>query len=141
MAVQPDPPIQLDPSQDQGHQLAFINQNFLSLSNFIQSNSFPIASRGTTTITASAGSGVAGTITHNLGIVPIVLATVVTPFQPQSVPFPYLVNPSSATTFVIGNIIAIDTSVVTFNISLGASATGYAGNWLISYYLISQRVI
>lgn len=85
MAVQPTPPIQIDPSTDDGHKWAFVNQNFQNIANVIQQNSFVIVSSGTLTIPlatlAAAGStntyfAASGSpdVYHNLGYTPVVLA-------------------------------------------------------------------
>lgn len=55
------PPINIDPTQDPSQQVAFINQNFQSLANALQSNSFRIIDRGQAVIGQSSHTG--GSIT------------------------------------------------------------------------------
>lgn len=74
MSIQPDPPIQLDPSQDTGHQLAFINQNFQSIANFLKSNSFKIIKTGTGTLPSFTSPATNTTmVPHGLNFIPIPL--------------------------------------------------------------------
>lgn len=76
MPVQFDPPVQLDPSQDLGHQLAFINQNFLTIAGVLSKNSFLIYRSDTYTFPAISGLA-ANTeqvqqfsVNHSLGLIP-----------------------------------------------------------------------
>lgn len=75
MAVQPIPPIQLDPSMDKGHELAFINQNFQSIANVLGKNTFTIVASDVVSITRNASATSASlTVSHNLGYLPAILA-------------------------------------------------------------------
>lgn len=82
MPIQPTPPIQLDPSMDNGHQLAFTNQNFNNIASVIGQNSFVIIQSGTASIQGDDNSGgttwkiYSQTIAHNLGYKPAVMGFV-----------------------------------------------------------------
>lgn len=72
MSVQPDPPIQIDPNMDSGHQWAFVNQNFASIANVLGKQSFNIVLSGTVTGSTIAAAGTERlTVPHNLGFIPI----------------------------------------------------------------------
>lgn len=156
MAIQPDPPIQLDPSQDTGHQLAFINQNFQSLANYLRANTLQIvAQKATPTINVPAitqsavgvyigGSSPSATIPHGLPFTPIVIASEgdTTAFSPLSQPFggstgsameyqDYLVLESDATNiyFFVNR---------TMRIFTAGSVTAPSINYKAYYYLLQQ---
>lgn len=65
------PPIHLDPNQDNSQQTAFINQNFQSLASALETNSFRIVVSGTVSVQASGNTNNTTTIPHNLGFTPI----------------------------------------------------------------------
>ncbi len=148
MAIQSTPPIQLDPSMDNGHQLAFINQNFQSIANVLQQNSFVIVQSGTTTIPAITvgapgagqyGSGSQGvTINHNLGFVPIVMASVL--YGSTYVTIPYTTTSNTATTAIWYNFwSSVDSTQVSFvaNVLSYNSAASNA-SLPVKYYLLRQ---
>lgn len=78
------PPIHLDPSQDDSQRVAFINNNFQSLASALETNSFRVVISGTITInqvTITATAGTYGSVnvsvasfTHNLGYRPAFIA-------------------------------------------------------------------
>lgn len=141
MSLTPDPPIQLDPSMDNGHQLAFINQNFLSIANVLGKNSFVIVLQGVVTVTATdSGLGAVGdvSVTHNLGFIPVVLAFVNLSGQIW-IPLPAVLSSSvshTAITFTeYAYINGITSSVVEFGYD--RSVTG-SGSYDIKYYILQQ---
>lgn len=83
-----NPPIQLDPSMDKGHELAFINQNFQTLSTELESNSFRTVLGGTATISTPANSSVTYSIAHNLGFIPIPFCFLSANNNTQYIPLP-----------------------------------------------------
>lgn len=65
------PPIHLDPSQDNNQQTSFINQNFQTIASTLETNSFRIVTQGITSLTTSGAGTSIKTIPHNLGFSPI----------------------------------------------------------------------
>lgn len=82
------PPIHLDPTQDEAQQVAFINQNFQSLAAVLQTNSLKITDQGkaiipsTSHVTGSISSNDATvTLTQIYTSLPIVLSFIVGGFS------------------------------------------------------------
>ncbi len=128
---------------DRGHELAFINQNFQSIANVLQQNSFVIVGTGTTTVTAMVNQGSFNLVTHNLGYVPMVIATCQGPstsflFSPNWAMVPYIVTSESAVTKTVVTIPTINTTSLQFEVDLGSGATGAAGVWTFNYKLLQQ---
>lgn len=146
MAIQSTPPIQLDPSQDNGHQLAFINQNFQSIANVLQQNSFVIVSSGTKTVTVpigySDGAFYSTTFTHNLGIIPMVFAYVDGPagvVATGSSPTTNILSTGTAP-FTIAGVadINVNTTQVIFNVYGSNVTANLTGDWVFKYYILQQ---
>lgn len=141
MAVQPTPPIQLDPSMDTGHQLAFINQNLNSIASVIGQNSFVILKSGTFSISAAANSNNTTTLAHGLGFLPIPLCFLSAANNTIYYPLPQW---TSLTRDDVNNQIKfatwIDCNVDTTNLYVDFfnSLGGTGGPFNIKYYLLQQ---
>lgn len=160
MSIQPDPPIQLDPSMDDGHRLAFINQNFLSISNFLKSNSFKIIQTGTGTMPSASytlaankvGMATANSqVAHNLGYTPICLGFL-TGFGGvgQSAVLPYFswLGSAGISAGAYAFEITADNTYVYFTSSLWqiweTAATGTftsPANYAVKYYLLAETAV
>lgn len=68
------PPIHLDPSQEDTQQLAFINQNFQAIASTLETNSFRIVKSDTATIASTGATVSYTTVPHNLGYAPVPFA-------------------------------------------------------------------
>ena len=84
------PPIHLDPTQDQGQQTAFINQNFQAIAATLETNSFRIVDDGVVAVSSNGATASWSTYAHNLGFAPI--------------PFAYLTNVNLSGITSAGNI-------------------------------------
>lgn len=156
MSIQPDPPIQLDPSMDNGHQLAFINQNFQSIANFLKVNSFKIVLSSSTTITVPNPQGTdfssSSTVTHNLGYIPAYLAYVIPPstytgsLRNVLVPFlDYVIfdsaNPPNIAGWHIngrGDVTLLNTTTIKFGLFFTNNFGNTPGIWTFKYYLLQE---
>lgn len=141
MAVQPTPPIQLDPSMDTGHQLAFINQNFNNIANVIQQNSFVILKSGTFSILAPANNNNTTTVPHNLGFLPIPLCFLSTANNTVYYPLPQW---TSASRDDVNSVVKfstwIDCNVDSTNLYIDFinALPGANGPFTIKYFLLQQ---
>lgn len=100
-----------------------------------------LVSVGTTTLDAILDQGTFNLITHNLGIVPMVLATAHSPNFPANnrVMLPWVEDPGDATFHVIAQISNVTSTIVQFEVNLGSGATGHDGEWEIKYWLLRDR--
>lgn len=152
MSIQPDPPIQLDPTMDQGHQLAFINQNFLSISNFLKTNSFKIIQEGTILSPAQSiadpGAGTWGTATlattvqaHGLSFTPALLCYLSPPAQPY-IPLPYTNATFSGSAGRIWTLsVQVDSTSLYFSSEVTVLHQNFslsAGQYSAKYYLLQE---
>lgn len=152
MAIQPTPPIQLDPSMDAGHQLAFINQNFQNIANVLQQNSFVILASGTATVVVptpfSSNSVKSTSVAHNLGFKPAYIAFVDIPIGDGSallqgkltnVPASLLATGGTPGVVTVRAVADVDTTNINFRVeNPGTGLTGVDGNWVFKYYLVQQ---
>lgn len=152
MSIQPDPPIQLDPTMDTGHQLAFINQNFLSISNFLKTNSFKIVQEGTILSPAQSisdpGAGTWGTaalgttvLAHGLNSIPGLLGYLAQPGTPY-IPMPYTSTVFSGTA---GRFWTLSLQVDATNLYFSSEVTVFhqsfaitTGEFTAKYYLLQE---
>lgn len=153
MAIQPTPPIQLDPSIDRGHELAFINQNFNNIASVIGQNSFVIVLSGTTTLTVPnpvpASTTYTTTIAHNLGIVPASICFVNLPssiaitLPGQNTPLPYynVANGGGTTTttaFMILTRVDSTNLYIDWKSNYAVALSDVNGIYTYKYYLLQQ---
>lgn len=157
MAVQANPPIQIDPSMDKGHQLAFINQNFQSIANVLQSNSFKIVATGTVAapaaVTVADGTntfagGATTTVAHGLSFTPLVMAFVaVSSTQYSLMPYSQTVSANDPGGGIISTFYRVTTNstnvevfhyVVSYSPGIGAGTYSGAN---IKYYLLQETAI
>jgi hypothetical protein len=103
-------------------------------------NKLKIVRSGVTQVTAVAGSGQVDLITHNLGYIPMVLATAHSPNFPgqNRVMLTWIENPTSANYFVVAQVENVTSTSLQFGVTVGSLATGHEGVWDISYYLLQE---
>lgn len=153
------PPIHLDPNQDPAQQTAFINQNFLSLANALESNSFRIVSSGETSLASanfitasnSYGSGtgfafpVTQTIPHKLNYIPFPLAVVDN--GNNYIPLPYTFNGGNGTNYYVQFTVKAQTDINNLYIAIdafGYNSPAFGGGGIpspslsIKYFLLQQ---
>lgn len=139
MPVQPTPPIQLDPSMEIGHQLAFTNQNLNNIASVIGQNSFVILQSGIVSVTAAANVTNTTTVAHNLGLIPIPLAFLSNGIQYY--PLPTWTNLSrDDVNHVINFRTWLDAYCDSTNLSIQFfnSTAATTGPYDIKYYLLQQ---
>ena len=99
-----------------------------------------VVKEGFLTLNVSAVPGGASDgVTHNLGYVPIVMATVIDANDPGENPrtLPDLVIQDASTIVAQTKMITVNESDVTFNIEV-FSGSGYVGDWIIHYWLLRK---
>lgn len=100
-------------------------------------NKLEIVKVGTETINALVGQGTYSITNHNLGFVPMVIATAHSPNFPGTnrAMLAYVETPGT-TTEVIAQIFNVTTTYIQFEVTLGSAASGHAGAWEIKYWLL-----
>lgn len=109
-----------------------------------QQNVPKIVSSGNLTITASTGTSTTDIVDiSGLGLTspPLIICAAQTPASAATYhPMPFINSPGT-TTEVIGtawvNFVDL-TKDITFQVRLGASASGYAGDWTFRYYVLQE---
>lgn len=105
-------------------------------------NSLKVAQSGTTTVTAVLNQTSFGSITHNLGFVPIVIATCQSPafFPGNAAGVPYMssITTASKVMATLGN---ITTTTLQFAVELGTGPTGSVGDWTFKYFLLQETAV
>lgn len=143
MAVNPNPPITIDPSVNDNQKWAFVNQNFQSLADTLQKNSSLIVGSGTVTLNALINQGsFTSPVYHNLSYVPYVVASAHSPgfSSNQWAQLPYLSLQAGLTWLVLAQISVISTTYLQFEVDLGANPVTHVGNWTINYLLLNQQI-
>lgn len=154
MAVNVDPPIQLQPDTPHDQEITFINQNFQAITNAVNKTGFVIVGSGTTSLAAPSvtynnnvtSNFTSVTIAHGLGYAPAVLAYMTAGGNNFSMPLSSMIDPL---TNLRGNYQFIETSYsanstsITFQNKLTISDSGSgtaAGLALvnITYYFLQQ---
>lgn len=149
MAIQSTPPIQLDPSMDNGHQLAFINQNFQSIANVLQQNSFVIVSVVNTTMTAPStpdggvgvwsGNFARTTIAHNLPSTPVIIAYLNQGSQYYPMMWQLLSTPGGGSIAMANFVASVDATNVYLDCTVSSLHTTFTGGtYNVRYYLLQQ---
>jgi hypothetical protein len=102
-------------------------------------NVLKIVSTGTAFVVAVAGSGQFDVVTHNLGYVPMVMATCKSPLFPGSnrAMLPYISFPDT-TGKVVATIEVVQTDIIQFGVELGTTAAGSVGTWEFKYFLLQE---
>lgn len=105
-----------------------------------QQNTFKIAQSGTIDVTGTLNQGTFATVNHNLGYVPMVIASAHSPNFPgtNAAMLPYIETPYSSTYYVVAQIANTTSTYVSFGVYLGTSPSGHAGTWTIKYYLLQE---
>lgn len=103
-------------------------------------NKLEVIKTGTLEFTAFVNQGTFGTIEHNLGFVPIVIATVKSPnFPGQNRAMAPYWNGSVSTDKVFAQVSNVRIDLVQFEVNLGSAASGDAGTWEFNYYLLREN--
>lgn len=143
MALDVEPPAQIDIAQSKQDQIAFINKNFQSIANVIGNNAFKIIVAGTFSITAAANTSASFTLTHNLGFIPVPFAFLSSAGNTTYTPLPTWVNltrDDANAQIVFANWIDCTATATTFNVRFFNAFGSSRGPFNIRYYLLQENI-